>query len=110
MTTKHRNHRFSHWVPAVAIISIALFGANAFAGDINWRQFERTQLRFMYNSGSWHNNGWKKLIPEFEKKTGMKIIVEAYPDKAERTKSEIMLAAHDSTLDLIRVQVGHRGI
>ncbi|MCJ7813991.1 MAG: hypothetical protein MUP34_01075, partial [Candidatus Atribacteria bacterium] len=77
----------------ILLISIFLMFTTMIAlADINWRQFEGVEIRLLMNKHPFTTFIETKL-PEFEEKTGIKVIMEAFPEDQFRDKRLIELNA-----------------
>lgn len=76
-----RSKSTSRIVTMVVVMLIVLLPICAsLAGPrIDWKKFKGTQLTFIMNEQS-YTEALKKLLPEFEKMTGMKVKFEIYPE------------------------------
>jgi multiple sugar transport system substrate-binding protein len=48
------------------------------AAQFSWQQAKGTEIRFLAVR-NWFMDTWKTHLPEFEKLTGIKVVVEEYP-------------------------------
>ncbi len=79
---------------------LLLFTAGlSFGESFNWRKYEGTTLR-MLNGKSAFAKITKKQVKGFEKLTGIKVILEAYPTAPLRRKLVMELGAKNKGLDL----------
>ena len=60
--------------------------------DINWRQFEGTEIRLLMNKHPF-TTFIEPKIAEFEEKTGIKVVMEVFPEDQFRDKRLIELNA-----------------
>ena len=73
----------------VGLSALALIGAGE-AAQFNWQQFKGTQLRVMLNKHPWQI-AIEPHLKEFEALTGMKLVVEVYPEDQFRAKTSVEL-------------------
>jgi len=77
----------------IFLISIFLMFTTIIAlADINWRQFEGVEIRLLMNKHPFTTFIEPKL-PEFEEKTGIKVVMEVFPEDQFRDKRLIELNA-----------------
>jgi len=69
------------------ILGAAVTGARA---DVNWKQFQGTEIRIMMNKHPFTTYIEPKLA-EFEQLTGIKVVMEAFPEDQYRNKRTIEL-------------------
>ncbi|HUL30770.1 MAG TPA: sugar ABC transporter substrate-binding protein [Thermodesulfobacteriota bacterium] len=74
-----------------ALICIGAFSSVAL-GAVNWKQFQGTEIRFLMNKHPF-TTFIEPKVPEFEKLTGIKVTVEAFPEDQYRNKRTIELNA-----------------
>ena len=85
---------------AVAMLSTSVNGAQP-----DPRQFAGTQLNALYAEISFMP-GLKKLLPEFEKETGIRVNLETMAEGAALQKAKLELATGTGTYDIIGAQSG----
>ena len=78
----------SHWRPCCAW---GMMSATAFAA-VDWKQFQGTEIRFLMNKHPFTTYIEPK-VAEFEKMTGIKVAIEAFPEDQYRNKRTIELNA-----------------
>ncbi|HUW36346.1 MAG TPA: sugar ABC transporter substrate-binding protein [Rhodocyclaceae bacterium] len=74
-----------------ALLCVGLTSASAFA-QINWKQAQGTEIRFLMNKHPFTTYIEPK-IAEFEKLTGIKVVMESFPEDQYRNKLAIELNA-----------------
>jgi multiple sugar transport system substrate-binding protein len=74
-----------------ALLCVGLMSASAFA-QINWKQAQGTEIRFLMNKHPFTTYIEPK-IAEFEKLTGIKVVMESFPEDQYRNKLTIELNA-----------------
>ncbi|GGI26051.1 MULTISPECIES: ABC transporter substrate-binding protein [Bradyrhizobium] len=78
----------------------ALAATQAYAEDINWRQFEGTSIVWAYDIHP-YADAVAAQLPEFEKLTGIKVTPELYPDDAYWNKLTIQLSTKSPSWDVV---------
>jgi multiple sugar transport system substrate-binding protein len=78
-------------VALVALLCAGMVSATAFAA-VDWKQFQGTEIRFLMNKHPFTTYIEPK-VPEFEKMTGIKVTIEAFPEDQYRNKRTIELNA-----------------
>jgi multiple sugar transport system substrate-binding protein len=79
-------------VMLVALLCAGLLSATSFAAGVNWKQLQGTQIRFLMNKHPF-TSFIEPKVPEFEKMTGIKVTIEAFPEDQYRNKRTIELNA-----------------
>jgi multiple sugar transport system substrate-binding protein len=91
-------------VVSLVLVQILTSAAGIMAADkFNWRKYEGTTIRFMANVHPW-TKSVTPLIPEFEKKTGIKVVLESFAEEQFRQKLSIELAARKGLVDVFMLQ------
>jgi len=99
----------ARWFWVVAIL-LALTAASAVeAGQFNWQQFKGTQLRVLLNKHPWQA-AIDPHLKRFEALTGMKLVVEVYPEDQFRAKTLVELTAGASSMDVFMTMPGQEGL
>ena len=75
----------------VTLICIGAFSSIAL-GAVNWKQLQGTEIRFLMNKHPF-TTFIEPKVPEFEKLTGIKVTIEAFPEDQYRNKRTIELNA-----------------
>lgn len=70
---------------AVAGAGTPTSGATTTAGSLDWMKYKGTNLNILLTKNQWSDN-LEKLIPDFEKLTGMKVQFENIPEQQARQK------------------------
>ena len=65
-------------VVLVALLCAGMLSATAFAA-VDWKQLQGTEIRFLMNKHPFTTFIEPKL-PEFEKLTGVKVVMEVFPE------------------------------
>ena len=88
------------------VIGAILVGAAVFAftgigqaAEFNWKQAQGTEIRFLALR-AWFTDHWKANLPEFEKLTGIKVIIEDYPEDPFRQKLAVEMSAKSKNVDV----------
>ncbi|MCX6089684.1 MAG: sugar ABC transporter substrate-binding protein [Candidatus Atribacteria bacterium] len=82
----------------VVLLVLPVTAAELFGGNIKWEQFSGQQIRMMMNK-HWFTDGIQPVVAEFEKKTGIKVIFDVYPEEAFWSKLKVELAGGQPTVD-----------
>lgn len=69
------------------------------AGQFNWKQAQGTEIRLLALR-AWFTDHWKANLPEFEKLTGIKVVVEDYPEDPFRQKLAVEMSAKSKSVDV----------
>ncbi len=83
-------------VAGTVIFSLA--GAS-YPADFNWKQAQGTEIRFLALR-AWFTDHWKAHLPEFEKLTGIKVVIEDYPEDPFRQKLAVEMSAKSKNVDV----------
>lgn len=92
------------WKTAVLGVMLAgvalVFGPSpGRANDINWRQAQGTELRLLALR-AWFTDHWRANLAEFEQLTGIKVIIEDYPEDPFRQKLAVEMAGKSKNVDV----------
>jgi multiple sugar transport system substrate-binding protein len=79
------------------------------AAQFNWQQFKGTQLRVLLNKHAWQV-AIEPHLKEFEALTGMKLVVEVYPEDQFRAKTTVELASGSGSIDAFMTMPGQEGV
>jgi multiple sugar transport system substrate-binding protein len=79
------------FIVLAALLCTGMMSAPSFAG-VNWKQFQGTEIRFLMNKHPFTTYIEPK-VAEFEKMTGIKVTIEAFPEDQYRNKRTIELNA-----------------
>lgn len=85
-----------------AVVAVLGFGLLADAAEFDWRQFEGRTIRVLLNRHPWQE-AIEPLIPEFEAKTGIRVVTEVYPEDQFRAKLTVELASRVAQVDVTMV-------
>ncbi len=103
--------RTKRWAWTVFAI-VGLVGAMAAVGDaaqFNWQQFKGTQLRVMLNKHPWQI-AIEPHLKDFEALTGMKLVVEVYPEDQFRAKTSVELQSGSGSIDVFMTMPSQEGL
>ena len=78
-------------VVLVNLLCVGIISATALAG-VDWKQCQGTEIRFLMNKHPF-TTFIEPKVPEFEKMTGIKVTIEAFPEDQYRNKRTIELNA-----------------
>src|SRR4030067_3252395 len=78
--------------------AVLAFPGTGRAGQFNWKQAQGTEIRLLALR-AWFTDHWKANLPEFEKLTGIKVVVEDYPEDPFRQKLAVEMSAKSKTVD-----------
>jgi multiple sugar transport system substrate-binding protein len=78
------------------------------AAQFSWQQAKGTEIRFLAVR-NWFMDTWKTHLPEFEKLTGIKVVVEEYPEDSFRQKLAVELSAKSKGIDVFTAGVMREG-
>ena len=86
---------------AVVLTGLTLVAGSGISGaaDFNWKQAQGTEIRFLALR-AWFTDHWKANLPEFEKLTGIKVVVEDYPEDPFRQKLAVEMSAKSKAVDV----------
>lgn len=87
----------------ISILLVTQFDGIFAAEGFKWRQFEGKTIRFMANVHPW-TKSIEPIIPEFEKKTGIKVVFESFAEAQFRQKLSIELSARKGLVDVYMLQ------
>jgi multiple sugar transport system substrate-binding protein len=73
--------------------------AQASKGGFNWKTFSGAKIRFMNNTHDWSTDIVPKILPEFEKMTGIKVQWEVLPENQFRQKLTLELSSNPESVD-----------
>ena len=78
-------------VALVTLLCAGMASATAFAA-VNWKQCQGTEIRLLMNKHPF-TSYIEPRLPDFEKMTGIKVVIEAFPEDQYRNKRTIELNA-----------------
>jgi multiple sugar transport system substrate-binding protein len=79
------------------------------AAQFAWQQFKGTQLRVMLNKHPWQL-AIEPHLKEFEALTGMKLVVEVYPEDQFRAKTSVELQSGSGSIDVFMTMPAQEGL
>ena len=100
--------RFWFLALIVGLLGLALASASD-AGQFTWQQFKGTQLRVMLNKHPWQI-AIEPHVKDFEALTGMKLVVEVYPEDQFRAKTSVELASGSGSIDVFMTMPAQEGL
>ncbi|HWU37223.1 MAG TPA: sugar ABC transporter substrate-binding protein, partial [Candidatus Acidoferrum sp.] len=77
--------------------------------QFNWQQFKGTQLRVMLNKHPWQI-AIEPHLKDFETLTGMKLVVEVYPEDQFRAKTSVELQSGSGSIDVFMTMPAQEGL
>jgi multiple sugar transport system substrate-binding protein len=101
------------WAVLLVGVTLVVAGLLALVGigeaaQFNWRQAEGTEIRFLALR-AWFTDHWKANLPEFEKLTGIKVIIEDYPEDPFRQKLAVEMSAKSKSVDVFNTGTMREG-
>ncbi|HTU02427.1 MAG TPA: sugar ABC transporter substrate-binding protein, partial [Candidatus Sulfotelmatobacter sp.] len=69
------------------------------AAEFDWKQAQGSEIRVL-TVRAWFGDHWRANLPEFEKLTGIKVIIEDYPEDPFRQKLAVEMAARSKSVDV----------
>jgi multiple sugar transport system substrate-binding protein len=69
------------------------------AGEFNWKQAQGTEIRLLAIR-AWFGDHWRANLAEFEKLTGIKVVIEDYPEDPFRQKLAVEMAGKSKSVDV----------
>jgi multiple sugar transport system substrate-binding protein len=84
---------------AVAVVGCALCVSMGYAAEFDWKQAQGSEIRVL-SLRAWFTDHWRANLPEFEKLTGIKVIVEDYPEDPFRQKLAVEMSARSKSVDV----------
>src|SRR3974377_208163 len=98
--------KMTRMIVAVGLILGLSYVSSAWAAQLNWQQFKGTQLRVLLNKHPWQA-GIDPHLKEFETLTGIKLVVEVYPEDQFRAKTLVELTSGASSIDVFMTMPAH---
>jgi multiple sugar transport system substrate-binding protein len=95
-------------VAILGVLGLALASAGE-AAQFNWQQFKGTQLRVLLNKHPWQV-AIEPRLKEFEALTGMKLVVEVYPEDQFRAKTSVELQSGAGSIDVFMTMPAQEGL
>ncbi len=86
-----------------------LFASVGETAQFNWQQFKGTQLRVMLNKHPWQI-AIEPHLKDFEALTGMKLVVEVYPEDQFRAKTSVELQSGSGSIDVFMTMPSQEGL
>jgi multiple sugar transport system substrate-binding protein len=85
------------------------WAATGEAAQFNWQQFKGTQLRVMLNKHPWQI-AIEPHLKDFEALTGIKLVVEVYPEDQFRAKTSVELQSGSGSIDVFMTMPAQEGL
>ncbi|UQN09105.1 sugar ABC transporter substrate-binding protein [Deinococcus sp. QL22] len=89
-------------------LTTVLVPSAAQAQTLKWDAYKGTSLRLLLNQHPW-TTAIQPYFPEFEKLTGIKLVVETYPEAQFRQKVLVELSTGGANLDAFMLSPGQEG-
>ncbi len=80
-------------------VAVLVFAASGSAAQFDWKQAQGTEIRLLALR-AWFTDHWKANLPEFEKLTGIKVVIEDYPEDPFRQKLAVEMSAKSKSVDV----------
>ncbi len=84
---------------AIVVIGCWLGPVRASAAEFDWKQAQGSEIRVL-TVRAWFGDHWRANLPEFEKLTGIKVIIEDYPEDPFRQKLAVEMSARSKGVDV----------
>ncbi|MCX7784221.1 MAG: sugar ABC transporter substrate-binding protein [Meiothermus sp.] len=85
-----------------------MLGGLGLAQSFNWEQARGSQIRVLLNQHPW-TTAITPFLPEFERLTGIKVVVETFPEAQFRNKVLVELASGTGALDAFMLTPNQEG-
>ncbi len=85
-----------------------LVGSLGLAQNFNWEQARGTQIRVLLNQHPW-TTAITPFLPEFERLSGVRVVVETFPEAQFRNKVLVELASGTGALDAFMLTPNQEG-
>jgi multiple sugar transport system substrate-binding protein len=79
--------------------AVLAFAGTAQAGEFNWKQAQGTEIRLLAIR-AWFGDHWRANLADFEKLTGIKVIIEDYPEDPFRQKLAVEMSGKSKSVDV----------
>ena len=83
----------------LVLAAVVGFAVTSQAAQFDWKQAQGTEIRLL-TLRAWFTDHWKANLPEFEKLTGIKVVVEDFPEDPFRQKLAVEMSAKSKTVDV----------
>ena len=103
-----KNRRIWLAVMIVGVVGLTLASISQ-AAQFNWQQFKGAQLRVLLNKHPWQV-AIEPHLKEFEALTGMKLVVEVYPEDQFRAKTSVELQSGSGSIDVFMTMPAQEGL
>lgn len=92
----------------VLAVAALMLGGLGLAQSFNWEQARGSQIRVLLNQHPW-TTAITPFLPEFERLTGIKVVVETFPEAQFRNKVLVELASGTGALDAFMLTPNQEG-
>lgn len=92
----------------ILAIAALMLGSLGLAQSFNWEQARGSQIRVLLNQHPW-TTAITPFLPEFERLTGIKVVVETFPEAQFRNKVLVELASGTGALDAFMLTPNQEG-
>ncbi len=92
----------------ILAIAALMLGGQGLAQGFNWEQARGSQIRVLLNQHPW-TTAITPFLPEFERLTGIKVVVETFPEAQFRNKVLVELASGTGALDAFMLTPNQEG-
>ncbi len=92
----------------ILAIAALMLGGLGLAQSFNWEQARGSQIRVLLNQHPW-TTAITPFLPEFERLTGIKVVVETFPEAQFRNKVLVELASGTGALDAFMLTPNQEG-
>ncbi|WP_299429330.1 sugar ABC transporter substrate-binding protein [uncultured Meiothermus sp.] len=89
-------------------IAALMVGSLGLAQNFNWEQARGSQIRVLLNQHPW-TTAITPFLPEFERLSGVKVVVETFPEAQFRNKVLVELASGTGALDAFMLTPNQEG-
>jgi len=79
--------------------AVLAFAGTSQAGEFNWKQAQGTEIRLLAIR-AWFGDHWKANLADFEKLTGIKVVIEDYPEDPFRQKLAVEMSGKSKSVDV----------
>jgi len=79
--------------------AVLAFAGTSQAGEFNWKQAQGAEIRLLAIR-AWFGDHWKANLADFEKLTGIKVVIEDYPEDPFRQKLAVEMSGKSKSVDV----------
>jgi multiple sugar transport system substrate-binding protein len=83
----------------LVLASVLASAVTSQAAQFDWKQAQGTEIRLL-SLRAWFTDHWKANLPEFEKLTGIKVVIEDFPEDPFRQKLAVEMSAKSKSVDV----------